>query len=379
MHTITFYPVGNGDTCQIVLDNGKRILLDFRQHCNGEDPKDPHINLNKRLREELSDANRDNFDVVAFTHADNDHICGSTDFFELLHAEKYQGNGRIKIDELWVPAALLLEEATNEEQSEEFVIWRQEARHRLRHDKGIKVFSKPQGVVDLLKDWNLGEFSRDHRFIDAGTLVPTFSLADDGVEFFCHSPFVEHCNDGSGRIRNLASLIFNVRFSLAVGRYDFLAIGDSEWEALSDIVKKTKKHGNEDRLEWDLYNIPHHCSYLALGPEKGERMTIPDEHIRELLLKGKASSAYIVSSSKPIPDSREAYDQTQPPHIQARNAYQAYLEEAEGRKLLVTMEEPNGFRPEPIVFEVSSWGGAWKKAVGSAAAVVTSMSPPRAG
>lgn len=30
MHQIIFYPVGNGDTSQIVLDNGKRILFDFR-------------------------------------------------------------------------------------------------------------------------------------------------------------------------------------------------------------------------------------------------------------------------------------------------------------------------------------------------------------
>ena len=30
MHQVIFYPVGNGDTCQIVLENGKRILLDYR-------------------------------------------------------------------------------------------------------------------------------------------------------------------------------------------------------------------------------------------------------------------------------------------------------------------------------------------------------------
>ena len=34
----------------------------------------------------LKDANRDYFDVVAFTHLDDDHICGSSKFFYLEHA-----------------------------------------------------------------------------------------------------------------------------------------------------------------------------------------------------------------------------------------------------------------------------------------------------
>ena len=47
--------------------------------------------------------------------SDLDHIMGSTEFFELLHAAKYQGDGRIKIRELWVPAAMLIEEAARDE------------------------------------------------------------------------------------------------------------------------------------------------------------------------------------------------------------------------------------------------------------------------
>ena len=151
-HRVVFYPVGNGDTTQIILARGRRVLFDFCHRPNAEDPKTPEIDLKARLKEELKKASRDYFDVAAFTHADLDHIMGSTEFFELLHAAKYQGDGRIKIRELWVPAAMLIEEATRDEQSEEFCILRQEARHRLLEGKGILVFSRPKVLIDWLHD-----------------------------------------------------------------------------------------------------------------------------------------------------------------------------------------------------------------------------------
>src|SRR2546430_1995564 len=100
MHKVIFYPVGNGDTSQIILANGKRILLDYRHLASSEDEDGQEINLKEQLLSELKKAKKETFDVVAFTHGDSDHICGSTDFFELRRASKYQGEGRIKINEL---------------------------------------------------------------------------------------------------------------------------------------------------------------------------------------------------------------------------------------------------------------------------------------
>jgi hypothetical protein len=381
-HKVLFYPVGNGDTSQIVLSGGRRVLFDFCHRRNGEDKECPLIDLKSRLKEELKSAKRDYFDVVAFTHADVDHICGSTEFFELQYAAKYQGEGRVKIKELWVPAAILLEEASNDQQSDEFVILRQEARYRLLEGKDILVFSKPKALVDWLtpklKERGESPSARDHLFVDAGKLVPGFSLAKDGVEFFCHSPFIKHCEDGSDVIRNRAALILNVRFRVDGATYDFLQVGDAEWDVLEDIVKTTRDHKNDDRLAWNLYNIPHHCSYLALSDEKGDKETTPKPLVKELLLQGK-KDAYLVSSSKPIPDAKDLYEQIQPPHIQARKAYERYLREVGGRKFLVTMEEPNATRPEPLEFEVTSGGVSWSRAIaGGAPAIITSR-PPRAG
>ncbi|AMP11954.1 hypothetical protein CAter282_4294 [Collimonas arenae] len=376
-----FYPVGNGDTSQVILSNGRRILFDFRHIQKAEGEETPEIDLNARLKRELKEANRDYLDVVAFTHADLDHICGSTDFFELQHAKKYQGSGRIKIEELWVPAAMLIEEGTNEDQQDECILWRQEARHRLLEGKNIRVFSQPESLMEWLrpklKERGLAETARDHLFVDAGTLVPGFTLDNDQVEFFCHSPYIKHCDDGDF-IRNTASLIFNVRLRAGTEHFDYLEVGDSEWEALEEIVRITKYHGNDDRLAWDLYNIPHHCSYLALSDEKGERETIPNPLVKELLLAGKAD-AYIVSSSRPVTDIEDAYKEIQPPHIQARKAYERYLKQINGRKFLVTMEEPNANQPTPIIFDVTSGGVTWKKASLSGAPAIIASRPPRAG
>jgi hypothetical protein len=377
MHQVIFYPVGNGDTSQIVLENGRRVLFDFRHKKKTEKGEGPEINLKDRLKEELKKTGKDFFDVVAFTHGDQDHIESSIEFFELKHAEKYKGKDRIKIDTLWVPAAMILETATNDEQSNEFVIWRQEARFRLKEGKGIRVFSKPDMLKDWLKENELTVESRKHLITDAGQVVPGFTLEQDGVEFFCHSPFIKHV-DENDEFRNEASLIFNVRFRCGNAEFDYLAVGDTTWDILEDIVKTTKDHKNENRLAWDLYNIPHHCSYLALSDEKGERETAPKPLVEELLLMGK-EGAYLVSSSDSIQDTKDAHEQAQPPHIQAKRCYEKYLDKVDGAKFLVTMEEPNATEPEPIVFKIESKGISRDVKAASGAVIITSAPALRAG
>jgi len=377
-HRIVFYPVGNGDTSQIILENGKRILMDYRHQKKTEDGADPEINLKARLKQELQDAKRDSFDVVAFTHGDEDHIENATEFFELLHAKKYQGEGRVKIKTLWVPAAMILETATNGKPlSSESIIWRQEARHRLKEGKGIRVFSKPEKLKGWLKENGLTLESRSGLITDAGQIAPDFNITTDGVEFFCHSPFIKHVDEGED-LRNDASLIFNVRFRKNDNNYDYLAVGDSKCEVLEDIVTTTKAHRNMDRLAWDLYNIPHHCSYLALSDEKGEYETTPKPLIKEILLSGK-EGAYIVSSSNPIHDTKAGREQEQPPHIQAKKCYETYRKKTGGSKFLVTMEEPNTTKPEPLEFKVDNQGLSLSRAAISAASIIISKPAPRAG
>jgi hypothetical protein len=373
---VSFFPVGNGDTSQIVLGKTDRwLLFDFHHQKKSEEAGSTDFNLNKHLKDQLKAAKRDYYDVLALTHGDDDHIRNSTEFFELRHAATYQGGDRTKVRELWVPAAMILEEGTNDQQSKEVIIWRQEARYRLKEGTGIRVFSRPDKLKAWLEKNGLTLEQRKHLITDAGQLVPGFSLTADEVEFFCHSPFIKHTDEGDV-LRNEASLIFQVRFEVGGTRFDYWAVGDSTHEVLADIVGISKYHGNHDRLDWDLYNIPHHCSYLAVGPDKGASKTVPTDAVAELLRHGQR--AYIVSSSNPIDSDKAAYEQQQPPHVQAKNTYVEYLNEVGGRRFLVTMEEPNRIRPRPIVFEISAVGGKLLLAVTGGGALVSAPAP-RAG
>lgn len=389
IHRIKFYPVSNGDTSQFILANGKRLIFDFNHRKTGEAVDSPHIDLKAHLKKELDDAGKNTVEVFALTHADTDHLAGASDFFYLNHASKYQGEGRIKIETLWVPAVMLLEKYRRNESHPEYAPWAEEAWHRLLEGKGVRIFSKPKELAtqltEELKKIKLPANSRDHLFTHAGEFVPGFSLDTDGLELFTHSPFADHKEDGTTVERNEESLMFHVRFSADGKTTDMIQCGDSEAEALEWIVTKTQKEKKDERLCWDLFNIPHHCSYLALNinGQKGDKKTVPLPKVKELLDFGRPG-AYIVSSSFSIPDNNKAYEQTQPPHIQARKTYEDALDEIGGTAFLVTMEESTEKKQEPIEFEISSRGLKRTKIATatdkiSAAAIITSNSAPRAG
>jgi hypothetical protein len=108
MHTVRFFPIGNADSCLIQLSNGRRALFDFADMRDPDNEDDRRCDLEKELRGCLEDD--DEIDVVAFTHLDTDHCKRAKEVFHLEHADKYQGDGRIKIRTMWVPAAAILEE-----------------------------------------------------------------------------------------------------------------------------------------------------------------------------------------------------------------------------------------------------------------------------
>lgn len=369
MHSVKFYPVGNGDCSQIILANGKRLLFDYCHRMRSEDHEDPRIDLKLALRQELQEANRDNYNVVAFTHGDDDHIAGSTDFFYLEHAAIYQSDDRIKMSELWVPAAMILEDGV----SGETRVLRQEARYRLKQGKGIRVFSKPDKLEGWLRAQGLTLQSRAHLMTDAGQLVPGFNKVTDGVEFFVHSPFSKHVDGGTVQ-RNEAALILHATFRVDSTETRFLMIGDTEWAVLADIVNITRSRGRDDRLKWDLYNIPHHCSYLALGPEKGTDRTTPVDAVQWLLDQGQVG-CILISSSDPIPNE----DTNNPPHRQAARTYRDTIKKNNGDRFEVTMEHPNSTKPKPIEIKIGRDGAKLIKLGLLGAPFVTSKPSPRAG
>lgn len=374
--TLTFHPLGNADCTRIDLANGQKMLVDYADMRNPNDPFDKRIDLPDALKADLRTAKRDNYDVVCFTHLDDDHCCGAGDFFWLDHAAKYQGEGRIKIKELWVPAAAILEDGCQDSAR----IIRQEARHRLRQGYGIRVFSRPKKLKDWLEKQGLSLEARAHLITDAGTYVPGYSkYGQEQVEFFIHSPFGWRQDDNGIIDRNQDSVVFQATF-LENGRETYaLFMSDIDCDSIDQMVKTTKRHGNEDRLLWDIFKIPHHCSYTAIGWEKGEDKTQPTEDVEWLCETQGRERHVMVSTSKPMPVKGSAEDEdVQPPHRQAGNYYKAVARDADG-SFKVTMETPSIVKPKPIQIEITDRGARLLtiSAVAGAASVVSA--PARAG
>ncbi len=371
MHKLTFFPLGNADTCRIDLSGGEKILFDYAAMRCADDDEDKRIDLPTELRDDLEANDRDYYDVVAFTHLDDDHTCGSSEFFHLQHAKKYQDEGRIKINTMWVPAATIIEEEVEDEAK----ILQAEARYRLRQGKDILVFSRPDKLKEWLEKEGLTLEERASCMVDAGTLVPSFTQAVHGVEFFVHSPFGSRLDDGTLVDRNTDSIVVQASF-LAEGKVTKVIMGsDVDHDALSEIVRVTKYHKREERLEWDVFKLPHHCSYLSLGPEKGKEKTEPVENVKWLFEDQAQTGAIVVSSSKPIPSND---DDNQPPHRQAANYHKDVAKDRSG-EFIVTMEHPKVSAPEPIVIEIGGSKAKIKKQYWGGAISVVSHSAPRAG
>jgi len=368
MHKITFYPLGNADCCEIDLSNGQKLLFDYAHSQEGESDDDLRIDLAKTLHEDLENDDRNYFDVVAFTHADDDHVRGFSDFFYLEHSGKYQDDDRIIINELWVPAAMIVEEGLKNDAK----VLRAEARHRLKKGKGIRVFSRPDRLKDWLKKEGLEIEDRKHLITDAGNLVPGFNKGKDGVEFFVHSPFAAQVNDNM-EDRNESALILHATFEIDSRETKFMIIGDSTHDVLADIVNITKKRNRKSRLEWDVYSVPHHCSYLSLSDEKGKSKTTPVNEV-DWLLKQGANKCILVSSSDVIP----IEDTDQPPHRQAAKYYKEIGNDKNG-EFKVTMEHPKVSKPKPLIIKIDKWGATLEKLIISSGGSATSQSPPRAG
>jgi hypothetical protein len=371
---LTFYPLGCANTALVELKDGRRVLVDYANRWTGAGD-DKRCDLPKLLKADLDAAGAKDYAVVAFTHLDDDHCQGAPDFFYLEHAAVYQGAGRHKIQTLWVPAAAITEEGLTGDAR----VIRAEARCRLKKGKGIKVFSRPDRLKDWLSANGLTTADRANCFVDAGKLIPEFNLADDGVEFFVHSPHAKRANAIVVEDRNGSSLVFQARFLEGSVKTDVLFSSDVDHEVLAEIVDITRHYGNHDRLHWNIYQLPHHCSYTAIGPDKGTDKTVPTSQIKWLCETQGEKQGYIVSSSDPIPSKGSAEDRNvQPPH---RQAAEYYKQDVLGDRthLLVTMAEPSTFNPKPIVFSIGAYG-AVKIPHGSggskaAAAVVA----PRAG
>lgn len=275
-----------------------------------------------------------------------------------------------------MPAAAILDEGSQDAAR----VIRQEARHRLRQGYGIRVFSRPDKLKEWLEKEGLTLESRAHLITDAGQFVPGYSTAGPTqAAFFIHSPFGWRLNDTEVVERNADSVVFQVTF-LEGNRYtQALFMSDIDHETIRQIVVTTKRHNNHYRLLWDVFKIAHHCSYTAVGPDKGEDETKPIAEVKWLFEIQGLARGTMMSTSKSIPIRGSDEDKdVQPPHRQAGAYYKRVARDKDGQ-FKVTMDLPSASRPKPSVIEITALGATLLIVPASAAASGIISTPTRAG
>lgn len=372
MHKATFFPIGNADTCRIDLSGGQKLLFDYCHRKDPNDSNDKRIDLAAALKNDLNVAGLSGYEVVAFTHLDDDHIHGSTAFFYLRHHKDYQDGDRAKIETLWVPAAVIVEDECDGEAA----IIQAEARYRLKQKSGIRIFSRPEMLKDWLTKQGMTLDEVQHLITDAGQLVPGWSKADQGVEFFVHSPFASRMDNNEVVDRNNDSLFLQATFNVDGVDTRLILSADVDSDVIEEIVRITRDvKKRPERLGWDINNVPHHSSYRSLNrDEKGTDKTSPPEKV-DWLYKQGGNFGYLVSTSDPIPTND---GNAQPPHRQAANYYEDRAKAISG-EYRVTMKFPKVSSPEEMVFEITNSGARLKKRLSSGGAAVVSAPARRAG
>ncbi|MBN2138348.1 MAG: hypothetical protein JW720_11125 [Sedimentisphaerales bacterium] len=368
MAQLKFYPLGNADCTLLEFADDRLLLKDYCHRKDAEDEDDKRSDLPVELCKELDSRDRDDFDVVAFSHSDDDHVGAAEDFFWFDHAKKYQGDGRPKIKILWVPACFILEKGLEGSAG----IIREEAKYRLKDGKGIRIFGNPGVLDEWLKEQGISPKDRSHLISHAGTCVPGFSKSNGQAEIFVHSPFSFRMEDEEVE-RNNACLVFHITFFEGDEETRVMLGADAEHEAWCSIIYKTGQRQRDGRLDWDVFRVSHHCSHTALSAKKGRGITTPDEPIIRLFDRG-TKGCILISSSEQIP----GMDTKQPPHKQTAAYYRKVIKDREGEDFLVTMETPTPNAPKPIVVEITGQGALYRKITGAvvgAPAVVSAATP----
>ena len=356
----TFYPVGNAETCLLELSNGNKILFDFADMNDGS-TADNRIDIKQELYG-ISE-----FEVVMFSHAHEDHTKGASEFFYFDHAAKYQSENRVKINELWVSAAFILE--TDFENGADAKIIRNEARYRLKEGYGIKIFAAPDSLTPWLKAQKIEYEDIEHMVVHAGEIIKIDGVEDE-VQFFIHAPFSEDSEEVQDK--NDPSIVLQARLFNEGRETNIIITGDTPYKVLNKIVDISKANKNEEFLIWDIYDIPHHCSHTGLN-EKGEKDTYritPTENVQWLLQQAQQNARMVASCVK-------ITEETSPPHIIAKRAYEFYT--SADVTFMATMEHTSlkSDKPTPIVFEIDKHGITLKSE--NIQATYLKKSAPRAG
>lgn len=355
MKRIKFYPVDNGDT---VLIKVGATAIQVDSNIRSTEDND-YYDVKTDLLGELSrdSERRPHLDLFILTHPDQDHCRGMKVNYYLGDPEKYDSDdkddNRIIIDELWVTPMLFSEASSDDAKA----LKKEANRRRKLWEDSSSDRNKAGNRIHMIGYDGDAKFDKVPSYVPGDTITSINGKSNLGIEFFVHSPFKESLIDGKAEAdKNSTSIVMQARFfeggSDPVALYVFG--GDADHYIWAEVLNQSKSHYNEDKLKYDLFLAPHHCSWTFFNDvpyENPELNKTPLESAKKIIRDYKEKGAYIIASSAYIEDKKP-----NPPHYPARTQYENLI----GSKshFISLAEEPNKDNPKPVVLEVTKSGFA---------------------
>lgn len=350
--SITFFPVGNGDCTLIRLADNTNILIDCNLTLDAESENSDVYDVRHHLLELLPrDDGVPYLDTFILTHPDEDHCRGFDRVFHRGKPENCTGSGekpKIRVDELWFSPRVFKEYTKG--LSNDARQFKNEVQRRKRLHQSLDSTSNNPGNRLRIVGYSDAEEVEglDHLVIGPGlsTRMVNGSWRNE-FELFVHGPFKWETDEGEHR--NDTSIILHMTFGLSFEPQACLLLqgGDAEHRVWAKVLERTREARNTDRLEFDLFLAPHHCSWTFFNDTSQKDNPIPVDTSLELLDNGR-DGALVVASSLPIEDNDK-----NPPHFEAAKQYKRKVGST---KFMSTAARKHKTKPAPTKFEVTRTG-----------------------
>ena len=347
-HLVKFFPVDNGDTSLIKLKDNITLLIDvnIRESGTNTDGNDIY-DVKKDLIESIEKNSGKYFlNYFILTHPDEDHCLGFEKNFYQGDPEEYgesnNENEEIIIDELWVTPLLFSNGLCSDAKA-----IKKEANRRIKliddEDSSKDSFGNKIRIIG---------YNANDRYEDIPNYIPgEIAEISDYLELFIHAPFKKDLIESQAdKDRNASSIVFQARLKNKVTDDEPTAKlifgGDADHYRWEKILKISEENGNEDKLEWDIFLAPHHCSWSFFNdvPYDDEENQVAKDYSLDFLDYGQ-DGAKIIASCKKIKK-----EKPNPPHEAAKDEYIDKLDSKEN--FINTSVHPKEKTPEPIVFEI---------------------------
>jgi hypothetical protein len=279
-------------------------------------------------------------------------------------------NNEIIIGELWVTQMFFSNDLSDDASD----VRKEAKRRRKLFEDGSAKSSKDGNRLRII-GYNDEDKTVDGLHYVPGQTVDTFNgKKNDYLSIFIHAPFKNDLVRGKAeKDKNATSIVVQMRLKTQKNgdvKSKIIIGGDADHYVWEQILAKSQKNNNEDKLEWDLFLASHHCSWTFFNDTPYEDNKEPKDYALEFL-DYQNDGANIIASSAKILD-----NDNNPPCYQAKQEYVKKVGAAKFKNTALNKDEK---APEPLAYTIDENGFTLAKVAAAASTILLESSTPRAG